>query len=127
MRWLLDENVPLLIARKLVSLGQDVTTVVALAPGAADAEVLSIACEEARALVSLDRDFGNLIFAVGHSAPPAVIYLRILPRDSEQMETLARIDTVAYVRFASVYRNFQAADDFDKFIDELRPGGTQEE
>ena len=31
------------------------------------------------------------------------------------METLARIDTVAYVRFASVYKNFQAADDFDKF------------
>ncbi|HBN31615.1 MAG TPA: transcriptional regulator NrdR, partial [Rhodobacteraceae bacterium] len=26
------------------------------------------------------------------------------------METLARIDTVAYVRFASVYKNFQAAD-----------------
>ena len=31
------------------------------------------------------------------------------------MEALARIDTVAYVRFASVYKNFQAADDFDKF------------
>ena len=32
------------------------------------------------------------------------------------METLARIDTVAYVRFASVYRNFQAVGDFDKFM-----------
>ncbi len=39
------------------------------------------------------------------------------------METLARIDTVAYVRFASVYKNFQAADDFDKFVSELRPQG----
>ena len=38
------------------------------------------------------------------------------------MESLARIDTVAYVRFASVYKNFQAADDFDKFVSELRPG-----
>ncbi|MBM3611974.1 MAG: transcriptional repressor NrdR [Alphaproteobacteria bacterium] len=37
------------------------------------------------------------------------------------MEALARIDTVAYVRFASVYRNFQAADDFDRFVSELRP------
>lgn len=37
------------------------------------------------------------------------------------MESLARIDTVAYVRFASVYKNFQAADDFDKFVAELRP------
>ncbi|WP_299360022.1 transcriptional regulator NrdR [uncultured Paracoccus sp.] len=37
------------------------------------------------------------------------------------MEALARIDTVAYVRFASVYKNFQAADDFDRFVSELRP------
>jgi transcriptional repressor NrdR len=43
------------------------------------------------------------------------------------MESLARIDTVAYVRFASVYKNFQAADDFDKFVSELRPAGTPEE
>jgi transcriptional repressor NrdR len=43
------------------------------------------------------------------------------------MESLARIDTVAYVRFASVYKNFQAADDFDKFVSELRPGGGPEE
>jgi transcriptional repressor NrdR len=25
------------------------------------------------------------------------------------------------VRFASVYKNFQAADDFDRFVSELRP------
>tara|TARA_B110000003_G_C16629350_1_gene526050 strand:+ start:408 stop:746 length:339 start_codon:yes stop_codon:yes gene_type:complete len=43
------------------------------------------------------------------------------------MESLARIDTVAYVRFASVYKNFQAADDFDKFVSELRPKITPEE
>lgn len=43
------------------------------------------------------------------------------------METLARIDTVAYVRFASVYKNFQAADDFDKFVSELRPPAVTED
>ena len=43
------------------------------------------------------------------------------------MESLARIDTVAYVRFASVYKNFQAADDFDRFVSELRPGEKPEE
>ncbi len=43
------------------------------------------------------------------------------------METLARIDTVSYVRFASVYKNFQAADDFDKFVSELRPQGAPDE
>jgi len=37
------------------------------------------------------------------------------------MQALSRIDTVAYVRFASVYKNFQEADDFDKFVAQLRP------
>lgn len=43
------------------------------------------------------------------------------------MEALARIDTVAYVRFASVYKNFQEADDFDKFVAELHPGPKETE
>lgn len=43
------------------------------------------------------------------------------------METLARIDTVAYVRFASVYKNFQQADDFEEFVSELRPQNAEDE
>ncbi len=42
------------------------------------------------------------------------------------MESLLRVDTVAYVRFASVYKNFQAADDFEEFVSELRPGTPKE-
>ncbi|MDO5630284.1 MAG: transcriptional regulator NrdR [Paracoccus sp. (in: a-proteobacteria)] len=42
------------------------------------------------------------------------------------METLSRIDNVAYVRFASVYKNFQDAGDFDKFVAELRPTVREE-
>ena len=37
------------------------------------------------------------------------------------METLSRIDTVAYVRFASVYKNFQELGDFEDFMSELDP------
>ncbi len=37
------------------------------------------------------------------------------------MEALSRMDTVAFVRFASVYKNFQAANDFESFVSELRP------
>jgi transcriptional repressor NrdR len=37
------------------------------------------------------------------------------------MERLAAVDAVAYVRFASVYKNFQAADDFEDFVAEIRP------
>ena len=41
------------------------------------------------------------------------------------MQHEARIDTVGYVRFASVYKNFQAADDFEEFVSELRPDTKQ--
>lgn len=35
------------------------------------------------------------------------------------MDALRSLDDVAYVRFASVYRNFREAKDFEEFIDEL--------
>jgi transcriptional repressor NrdR len=35
------------------------------------------------------------------------------------MEALANIDQVAYVRFASVYRNFREAKDFEEFVGQL--------
>ena len=35
------------------------------------------------------------------------------------MEALANLDQVAYVRFASVYRNFREAKDFQDFIGQL--------
>jgi transcriptional repressor NrdR len=37
------------------------------------------------------------------------------------MAALAAVDTVGYVRFASVYRNFSEASDFETFIQQLRP------
>jgi transcriptional repressor NrdR len=35
------------------------------------------------------------------------------------MEALKEVDEVAYVRFASVYRNFREAKDFETFLGEL--------
>lgn len=35
------------------------------------------------------------------------------------MERLRNLDRVAYVRFASVYRNFQDAGEFQEFVDEM--------
>ena len=36
------------------------------------------------------------------------------------MESLSEIDQVAYVRFASVYRNFREVQDFENFLGELK-------
>ena len=38
---------------------------------------------------------------------------------SLMMDALKTLDPVAYVRFASVYRNFREARDFEQFIEEL--------
>ena len=38
------------------------------------------------------------------------------------MEGLASLDQVAYVRFASVYRNFREASDFETFVGEMTSG-----
>lgn len=43
------------------------------------------------------------------------------------MEGLEGLDQVAYVRFASVYKNFREAADFEKFLGRLGPDADNEE
>lgn len=43
------------------------------------------------------------------------------------MDGLAALDKVAYVRFASVYRNFREAKDFEDFIGSLSGSGTNDD
>jgi len=43
------------------------------------------------------------------------------------MEGLQSLDKVAYVRFASVYKNFREAKDFETFIGNLADQGDQED
>ena len=37
------------------------------------------------------------------------------------MQALSQLDSIAYIRYASVYRNFREAADFNEFLDGLRP------
>lgn len=43
------------------------------------------------------------------------------------MERLKPLDRVAYVRFASVYRDFQDEDEFQEFVDDMKERGRQEQ
>jgi transcriptional repressor NrdR len=43
------------------------------------------------------------------------------------MEALKALDDVAYVRFASVYKNFREAKDFEALLGELAATGDEEE
>ena len=42
------------------------------------------------------------------------------------MERMSPLDRVAYVRFASVYRNFQDAGEFQEFVDEMTAAQARE-
>ncbi len=42
------------------------------------------------------------------------------------MDALRALDPVAYVRFASVYKNFREAKDFEDFVSDLGDGGERD-
>ncbi len=79
MRWLADENMPGASIAFLRSRGEDVVAIAETSPGVADGEVLRIARDSGRMLLSFDRDHGELIFRLVERPPPAVIFLRLAP------------------------------------------------
>ncbi|NQW10751.1 MAG: transcriptional repressor NrdR [Alphaproteobacteria bacterium] len=43
------------------------------------------------------------------------------------MDALGNVDQVAYVRFASVYKNFREAKDFENFVENIQTGNDRSE
>ncbi|MBA2276345.1 MAG: DUF5615 family PIN-like protein [Chloroflexia bacterium] len=85
-RLLADENFPGPSIHLLRVRGYDVVAVTEQAEGASDTTVLSMAREDGRILLTLDRDFGWLIFNQRAAPPPGVVHVRI---HSESPETPA--------------------------------------
>ena len=73
---LLDENIGLLVADKLKSDGFDVLNIVDGWQGTKDVLVLKLALKERRVLVTLDKDFGQLIYADSRKHA-GVVFLRL--------------------------------------------------
>jgi len=76
-RLLANENFPAPSVRYLRDGGYDVAAVFEGRGGLIDREVLALAEAEQRWIVTFDRDYGELIFARGLAAPPAVILFRL--------------------------------------------------
>lgn len=76
MRLLADEGVESRIVERLRADGHDVEYVAELAPGITDDEVLVRANAEGRLLVTLDKDFGELVFRLGRIST-GVVLLRL--------------------------------------------------
>ena len=79
LRFLLDENVPVDLGFALSARGHDVLTLPPNLRSAADHTVLALAAEQDRVLVTLDTDFGALVFLFGQTPPPAVVLIRLTP------------------------------------------------
>ena len=77
VRWLVNENFPAPSVAVLRASGHDVLYIADSHAGDDDADVLALAREEGRWLVTFDRDYGELLFARNHAPPPAVILLRV--------------------------------------------------
>ena len=68
MRFLLDASASARALRPLLEeLGHDVTAIVDIDRQASDESILELAVAEERILITLDKDFGDLVFARGHA------------------------------------------------------------
>ncbi len=65
MKFIADENLGIEVPKYLQSLGIDIIAVVEVAAGEADPNILSLANNQKRILVTLDKDFGELVFKEG--------------------------------------------------------------
>ena len=84
MRLISDENVPRPLVIVLRDDGHDVLSGLEEMRSEPDAVVLAKAVEEKRVLLTFDRDFGEMIFSRGFTAPPGVIFVRQVPRSLQE-------------------------------------------
>lgn len=89
MKFLADENVPRAAVQALRAKGFDVAWVSEGYAGSADEEVLARCGNEERILLTLDKDFGELVFQRSLPAPFGVILFRLDAKSPSEFSGLA--------------------------------------
>jgi predicted nuclease of predicted toxin-antitoxin system len=84
---LLDENIGHLVADSLRSEGFDVLSILESNPGTKDIEVLKQAAQARRILITLDKDFGRLVFQSSQKHV-GVIFLRLEKESPENIKNI---------------------------------------
>ena len=88
MRFLANENFPDPSIVLLRADGHDVRSIRTEHPGISDPQVIALAQEEDRIILTFDKDYGELIFKDGIKDPPAVLFLRYRGRDPKAAAAL---------------------------------------
>lgn len=73
MKVLADECCDFAVVAALRTAGHGTRYVAEHEPGLSDHDVLALACEEQRVLLTEDRDFGELVFRLRYAAPGIVL------------------------------------------------------
>lgn len=88
MRFTIDENVPLLVASALISLGHDCFLVAQQAHQAIDPDIMAFSRRENRVLVTFDSDFSRMIFHELQPPPAGVVFMRGRPDEATMVSEL---------------------------------------
>jgi predicted nuclease of predicted toxin-antitoxin system len=83
VKFLCNENIPRASVELLISDGQNISYVARDLSGITDMEVIQLSIKEERIIITLDKDYGELIFKHGLKLITGIIYLRFLDYDPE--------------------------------------------
>jgi len=78
MKFLADENFPYPSVHTLRAAGLDVVSIQEIAPSITDTNVIAVAQQAGRTILTFDRDFGELVFRDGLRPLAGVVYFRAL-------------------------------------------------
>lgn len=79
MKFLANENFPLLSLQRLREENYDIVAIAEISPGIEDREVLAWAASEERVILTFDRDYGELVYRLDLKPPSGVLYFRYQP------------------------------------------------
>jgi predicted nuclease of predicted toxin-antitoxin system len=74
VKFLQDESCDAVIAQALLDVGHDVLMVSHYSPGIPDDEVIKLALEQNRILLTEDKDFGQLVYASGQENCGVILF-----------------------------------------------------
>lgn len=77
MRLLADENIPMRAVELLRSMGHDVQSISEIAPSICDKNIMALAEDEKRILLTFDKDFGELVYSSNPRPSCGIILFRI--------------------------------------------------
>jgi predicted nuclease of predicted toxin-antitoxin system len=84
MKLLANENFPIDSYHYLKFKGFDIKAVGIDYAGFKDEEVMKLAINESRIILTFDKDYGELIFKYGYKPDPGVIFLRLEAYESDE-------------------------------------------